>query len=371
MKKIFTLLVALVALTMGVQAQSITSMTAKVSINGGAVQEQSLPATEFPIITLEGATTSFVINDILVETSGTISDVTFFARIYKVNTTGGEHEWAEVPMTHENGLWHIPASTLEQMGGTANGIELIESSMSSDPRYFEFYVVANSSTTPVYWNNGGDNYKIKFSTGEGTEQQVKYYKNGTAGINIIVTGNDGKQTYNEEKDITYTGDFIREKWYGWNPGEISSLVIDDIYVAVSCEDGVGISSVSLQYKVYEDGQTASWNGLEATLFSTSGKKREYKAEGLAKDVTTGLTPGKSYTLEVMYQVVTTESEYIFLAQKTNNDKFTFTYTGSTDVNEISEDAASQGGKTYNLAGQQAGANEKGVLIKKGKKFIKQ
>ena len=94
MKKIFTLLVALVALTIGVQAQSITSMTAKVSINGGAVQEQSLPATEFPIITLEGATTSFVINDIIVETSGTISDVTFFARIYKENTTGGEHEWA-------------------------------------------------------------------------------------------------------------------------------------------------------------------------------------------------------------------------------------------------------------------------------------
>ena len=189
MKKYLALVVALVAIAMGAQAQSITSMKAKVSINGGAVEEQQLPATGFPIVDLtDEATTSFVIKDIIVETSGSIADVYFFARVYKVNTSS-EHEWGQVPLTPENGVWHISASTLEQMG-FPNGVELIEPEMSSDPRYFEFYTVANKNATPIYMNNGGDNYKIMFSTGGESEAKVKFYKENTAGINISANGEE-------------------------------------------------------------------------------------------------------------------------------------------------------------------------------------
>ncbi len=361
MKKIFTLLVALMAIAMGAQAQSITSLKAKVSINGGAVMEQELPATGFRVVDLtDEATTSFVIKDIIVGTSGSISNVSFWVRVQKVDTSS-PHEFAEVPLTYESGVWHVSASTLEQMG-FPDGVELVEPSMSSDPRYLEFYIVANNS---ISWNNGGENYKIKFSTAGETEAKVKFYKDGTAGINISANGE-------EEKEITYTGDFVREKWYGWQPGEVSSLVIDDIYVAISCEDGVGISSVSMQYKVYEDGQEASWNTLETYQFSSkaSSSKRMYRAEGLAKDVTTGLTSGKNYTLEIMYQVVTTENEYFFLAKGTHNDKFTFTFTGSTGVNGVAAEGAKFAGKCYNIAGQQVNANYEGLQIIDGKKVIK-
>ena len=303
---------------------------------------------------------NFVIKDIIVGTSGSVSNVSFWVRVQKVDTSK-PHEFTEVPLTYESGVWHLSASTLEQLG-FPDGVELVEPSMSSDPRYLEFYIVANNS---ISWNNGGENYKIKFSTAGEAEAKVKFYKDGTAGINISANGE-------EEKEITYTGDFVREKWYGWQPGEVSSLVIDDIYVAISCEDGVGISSVSMQYKVYEDGQDASWNTLETYQFSSkaSSSKRMYRAEGLAKDVTTGLTSGKNYTLEIMYQVVTTENEYFFLAKGTHNDKFTFTFTGSTGVNGVAAEGAKFAGKCYNIAGQQVNANYEGLQIIDGKKVIK-
>lgn len=233
--------------------------------------------------------------------------------------------------------------------------------MSSDPRYLEFYIVANNS---ISWNNGGDNYKIKFSTGGEAEAKVKFYKDGTAGINIIADS--------EEKDITYTGDFVREKWYGWQPGEVSSLVIDDIDVTISCEDGSLIKSVSMQYKVYEEGQAAQWNTLEATLYSTgSGSShRHYKAENLAIDVVKGLTSGKNYTLEIAYLVETTEGQNIYLSKGLKNDKFNFTVKEGTGVNEVAAEGAKVSGKCYNAAGQQVNADSNGMLIQDGKKVIK-
>lgn len=359
MKKLFTLFVALVAIAMGAQAQSITSLKAKVSINGGAVMEQELPATGFPIVdlTTEGATTSFVIKDIIVETSGSVSNVSFWVRVQKVDTSK-PHEFTEVPLTYESGVWHLSASTLEQLG-FPNGVELVEPSMSSDPRYLEFYIVANNS---ISWNNGGENYKIKFSTAGETEAKVKFYKDGTAGINIIADS--------EEKDITYTGDFVREKWYGWQPGEVSSFVIDDIFVTVSCEDGSLIKSVSMQYKVYEEGQEAQWNTVGTSLWSTSGERRQYWAENLAIDVVKGLTSSKNYTLEIAYLVETTEGQNIYLSKGLKNDKFNFTVKEGTGVNEVAAEGAKVSGKCYNAAGQQVSADSNGLLIQAGKKVIK-
>ena len=359
MKKLFTLFVALVAIAMGAQAQSITSLKAKVSINGGAVQEQQLPATGFPIPDLtDEATTSFVIKDIIVETSGSVSNVSFWVRVQKVDTSK-PHEFTEVPLTYESGVWHLSASTLEQLG-FPDGVELVEPSMSSDPRYLEFYIVANNS---ISWNNGGDNYKIKFSTAGEAEAKVKFYKENTAGINISANGE-------EEKDITYTGDFVREKWYGWQPGEVSSLVIDDIFVTVSCEDGSLIKSVSMQYKVYEEGQEAQWNTVGTSLWSTSGERRQYWAENLAIDVVKGLTSGKNYTLEIAYLVETTEGQNFYLSKGVKNDKFTFTVKESTGVNEVAAEGAKVSGKCYNAAGQQVSADSNGLLIQDGKKVIK-
>ena len=360
MKKLFTLFVALVAIAMGAKAQSITSLKAKVSINGGAVMEQELPATGFTIVDLTtvGATTSFVIKDIIVETSGSVSNVSFWVRVQKVDTSK-PHEFTEVPLTYESGVWHLSASTLEQLG-FPDGVELVEPSMSSDPRYLEFYIVANNS---ISWNNGGDNYKIKFSTGGEAEAKVKFYKDGTAGINISANGE-------EEKDITYTGDFVREKWYGWQPGEVSSLVIDDIFVTVSCEDGSLIKSVSMQYKVYEEGQEAQWNTVGTSLWSTSDKRRQYWAENLAIDVVKGLTSGKNYTLEIAYLVETTEGQNFYLAMGTHNDKFNFTVKEGTGVNEVAAEGAKVSGKCYNAAGQQVSADSKGLTIQAGKKVIK-
>ena len=362
MKKYLALVVALVAIAMGAQAQSITSLKAKVSINGGAVMEQELPATEFPVVdlTTEGATTSFVIKDIIVGTSGSVSNVSFWVRVQKVDTSN-PHEFTEVPLTYESGVWHVSASTLEQLG-FPNGVELVEPSMSSDPRYLEFYIVANNS---ISWNNGGENYKIKFSTAGETEAKVKFYKENTAGINISANGE-------EEKDITYTGDFVREKWYGWQPGEVSSLVIDDIDVTISCEDGSLIKSVSMQYKVYEEGQAAQWNTIEATLYSTgSGSShRHYKAENKAIDVVKGLTSGKNYTLEIAYLVETTEGQNIYLSKGLKNDKFNFKVKEGTGVNEVAAEGAKVSGKCYNAAGQQVSAGSNGLLIQDGKKVIK-
>ena len=42
---------------------------------------------------------------------------------------------------------------------------------------------------------------------------------------------------------------------------------------------------------------------------------------------------------------------------------------STGINEISSASKNTTGKTYNVMGQQVGANAKGLLIRDGKKFV--
>lgn len=63
--------------------------------------------------------------------------------------------------------------------------------------------------------------------------------------------------------------------------------------------------------------------------------------------------------------------YYVLATGTKAGFFGFKYTtGSTDISGITAEEANENAPVYNLAGQRANKNAKGILIQNGKKFIK-
>jgi hypothetical protein len=126
------------------------------------------------------------------------------------------------------------------------------------------------------------------------------------------------------------------------PGEVASLILDKFainyyhnsnLVEVKDQENNGIS---IQYKVYEgtDGSNADWEMVTpATISSTvtytvlSGvlvKQCLAEASGLGVDIANGLEAGKTYTVEIMAQVMTAEENAFFFPGGAEKAKFTFT-----------------------------------------------
>jgi len=363
-------MVALFAMALSAQANEIQSVRITISVNGHE-EVQEIPESGMPEVDLtDEATTSFIIKKVEVTaSSGTaLNSVELVATMYNTSdgTPSSADAWRRMELKQSN---EDKATWVLDMG---DGIDLIEDGEGGKTKTFELYVQGkNSSSADVFYNNGGNNYKIKFSTDASNAWKVKFYKKTTAGLNLKVDG--------EDMNINYTGDFVREQYYGWNPGEIGSLVIDGFDVTISCNDGVSIQSVSLQYKVYEEGSEGSWSGLEATLTDSSDEwnedekqtshKRKYAASGLARNVASGLKTDTNYVLELMYQVVTTDGDYIFISRGVNNDTFGFTVKEATGIEDISSESESAPSTRYNLNGQPVDEDYTGIVIENGKKVI--
>ena len=368
--RILTLLIALLAMATGARAaDEIKSLTLYIAHNNKPAFKVEVPASGFDEVNLsEEQTTSLIISKVEVETSGSVSDIAFWGSMYSVKDGGASaDEWRGLSLANQgDGKW-----ALEFDGG----VELIEEDWigANKTKTFEFYVKGkNSSGNNIFYNNVGANYKVTFTTGEGsdTNWKVKFYKAETATLDLRVDGTPQSYTYN--------GDAARTPGPDQQPGEVKSLIIDGFSVWFIHNDGVGIDNVSLQYKVYEEGQEGGWNRLDAAFISAEDiknieknridHKMTYAASKLNCDITESLKPGKNYVLEIAYQVVTTDNDYFFEGKGTESSLFKFSLSNDAHVKDVTTEENAEGTR-YTLGGQPASKDYKGIVVEKEKKYI--
>ncbi len=308
----------------------ITNMKLTISYNGEQFT-QSFDASGFQMLDLTAEfTNSMIIKKVEVQTQGTVSDVVFVATMNPADETPNSDNWVNMPLQ-----WNKDGEGWVLDFG--DGIELTKEIEDSQPRIFQFYVQAkNSAGSDIFYNNGGETYKVKFTyQGGGNENwKVKFYKDGTAGLGLLVNG--------EQWSTSYTGDAIRERYYGWNPGEVSSLAIDNFSLSFIRNDDVSIDNVKLKYRVYEDDATGGdWTSITANLTSYDDIYNNNKdvtehymcfsASNLYTNVTSGLESGKGYVLELYYKVTTTDGSTIDFGKDKDGMKFYFSIAESSEV----------------------------------------
>lgn len=327
--KLFTLLITLFAIvSTSMAAGEITGLKLTFSVNGGADEVLTLPASGFSMISTGTGVTSLKMKKVEVTASAlSVSDVYFYGAFYTSGDTPSASNWVGFPLYSEGlGNWVFDLG---------EGEEMIESGWEGNTKVFECYVKAkNSSNDDIYYNNGGQNYKMSATIGSGggsTDWAVKYYAQSTATVDLTWNGTTNR-------NYSYNGNGVREQFYGENPGEVGSLVINGFSTRFiyNKNAGVDIQSVTLQYRINVDGAEGMWNGLngtldqEETIWNPEEERYEYRriyyASNLNLDVAYGLEPGHNYELQLMYQVLTTGGDYIFLKKNAQDMKLAFTVT---------------------------------------------
>ena len=300
----------------------IKNLILTVRLNGGEAFTQEIPAEGFPVVDLtDEQTTSLIIEKIEVQAIESVSDVSFLGTMYSTNSGSSGDEWREYNMEYKsNGRWMLYFG---------EGVELVEEDWigQNKTKTFEFYARAyDGSGSQFFYNNGGANYKVTFSTGEGGDWKIKFLDGITAGLTFSLDGEERIYNFNG------AGDRVPEDQLG----QVSSLVINGFALQFNMAEGVKTNDVSLQYRVYEEGQEpeGGWNRIDAThLDEEEGNKMFCYAEDVERNVTNGLEPNRVYILEVNYQVVVGE-EYFFLGKNKESSKFRFTLTENVVQDEI-------------------------------------
>ncbi len=291
----------------------INSMKLTISHNGGPAFTQEFPSSGWEELVLGGQTTSLIISKVEVQTAGSMQAVMLQGTIYNTSQGGpsGSDEWRPMPLENKgNGKWEL------DMG---EGIDLIESDWLNEnkSKTFEFYVQAdNGSGTQFFYDNGGAHYKVTFSTGEGSSDKIQFQEGRTAELSLA--SNNGWYGYAYDKE--------GNRDPSDQPGQLSSLTIEQFALWFKTADGVKTNDVSLQYRVYEEGQETEggWNRIDAQQIMDVGSNIMYcDANGVGVNVTSGLEPNKNYVLEVYYQVVVDGEYYVFGKDK-EDCKFRFT-----------------------------------------------
>ena len=310
--RLFTLFMAVFAFAWSVKADEITGLKLTISHNGGPAFTQEFPSSGWEELVLGGQTTSLVISKVEVQASSSLATVMFTGTMYSTSQGGpsNDGEWRSYSLQDKgNGKWEL------DMG---EGIDLIEADWlnANKTKTFEFYVQAYyGSGSQFLYDNGGAHYKVTFSTGEGPDWKIKFLEEYTADLLLNVGG--------EGRSYSFKGDGSRTPED--QLGQISSLAIDQFALWFRYNDGVKTNDVSLQYRVYEEGQEpeGGWSRIDAPQFYDQGSNTMFfYTDMMGLDVTNGLEPNKDYVLEVNYQVVV-DGEYIFLGKNKEGSKFRF------------------------------------------------
>ena len=195
-KSYLTALLLMVAgvVTTWAQTGQILGMTLTVQYNGSPAFTLPVISEGWPVLDLtDELTTSLVIQKIDVQTSGTVSGVAFTATMYKTEKgLQPDDGWRTFPLNDMgDGQWQLDLGP---------GVDLIDEGMTS-PRTFQFYLKAQDGAgNDIFFNNGGQDYKLLFIPGEGELPVTNKIKSLTLTINC-----DGEQ---------FTQSFPSE---GWEP----------------------------------------------------------------------------------------------------------------------------------------------------------
>lgn len=362
--KIFTLFVALMALSINALAQQITSMKITINHNGNGAFTQEFPASGMEVVDIsDEVSTSIVIVKVEVETSGTVNSVEFAGGMYSTNSATQPEEYRFLPFQKgEGNKWVLEANA-----------ELIDKEWLEKPKQktFEFYVVGNRESTPIYYNNGGEHYKVRFATVEaasGGDWFCKVFKESTASLTLKI---DGQST-----EYRYSGDGNRDP--SQQIGELSTLSLESFWLYLLLNDNVSITAdnVSVQMKVYKEGTSGEWNtvqcqgveNLSMTEFDTG--IIEHHASCTASQLGINIVGGNAqqtfeanttYILEVKYQVKL-DDKYYFFPSNTDASLYKFSVKESAAIEDLQSTTADNS-PIYNLQGQQITPTYPGMTVR--------
>ena len=321
------LLLALLSL-LGVTAwaSSFTSITLRIDA-GGRMMSIPLPATGFSTVDMSGtAMPSVVLDGYSAVTSGTVQNVYLYGALYQEGTS--PNEWHQVPsMPGGDNTWSI--SGLD--------IDFVQEMSPGKVYYIEAYFEGvTDKGEKFYYNNGGSNYKVKVLAG-GESEPLRFLDGNTASVMLNVDGST--------REYTFSGNGSR------NPsdqvGQLSKLSIEGFEVEFMRQSGLEISSVSLQYKVYGEGEDGSWNGLEASSQQDVGGDKLHKSfysYGIGQSIDVSmLDKGRTYVLELMFQVVTGGGKYYFFGRGSDAMRFKFSVADDEDPMKKKFDLNEDGG----------------------------
>ena len=307
-KTLLSLVFLLTAIAAG--AQSITGATFTYTFNGVQTTMGCLPSgCETEDLTSTVAE-NLKIDAVVVQTSGYISDLKILAANYKSGEK--DPEVMEVPLIKNGDIWYIPAETIQRMD---DGYLVKDNNKSTATRYFTFYFVANEDDkNPIIYDNGGNYYSIRYKTddgqggGGGQTDNITFYDTNTATLNLSMTGG-----WSSNITYTYAGDGSRD--ISDQPGGVSSLEISGFTLRLQrSSTNLEIRSVSVQYKVYQEGSDGQWNTLNYDFQEDEGGNilaKKYTCTTSTQDLTKGLKQGPTYILEVKYQIVDKSGNYYF------------------------------------------------------------
>jgi hypothetical protein len=336
-------------------SDGITSFELFVKVNGSHEDlKVEFPASGYPVMDMsDQPVSSIIINVVKVGTNKEMRGVKVKGTVYKLGSS--PEEWRDIPLIDQgDGKWRL------------DGIDadLIDPSMNTDPRVFEFYVKAEGASDghAYYYNNGGENYKVIYVKDGGASSAISFPSTGAAMLTLNV--NDKSRT-----QYTYNGNGSRNP--SVQPGELGSLVIESFsFEMIRGNSDVNVTSGSLQYRVYPSEKADGvWNGIDGNLTNWKDDNENLRTtarkDNVNLNVAQGLPVGH-YTLEIKYQCIA-NGDFYFLPDQAGSNLYNFSIS-TTGVVELQ----AAGGKNkkvqrFNLSGQPVGENYRGIVIEDGKK----
>lgn len=302
MKKIQLLLIFALAGVTGAWAASASFTAASITLGD---HTENLPASGMDMVVLEEPMESFVLDGFQTTVSGTAESVKLVGTMYKDGQS--PNEWRDIPAGNGGGsVW----------GVSGLNFDIIEGEFAGKTFVLEFYFEGtDKSGQSFYYNNGGQNYKVKFTKAEGSGNQPVQFTE--ASLTLTLDNNNTLQ-------YTFPDENSRDPWD--QPGELSSLRIDGFSLQVVRESGVKLEDVSVQYKVYEQGSDSNWNGIQYASQEDVGDKYHkhfWNDHAYVEIDTSNLTEGKTYVLEIMFQLIDDEGDYYIFGRNSDAMKFNF------------------------------------------------
>ena len=275
-------------------------------------EEQEIPQSGMPEVDLTDNGTNaegfFVIDGFKATTTGDMTEVKMMGAVYQ---TGAQaNQWHAIPAQEvSDGNWQA----------TGQDIDLLKDLVVGNTYILEVYLEATDADgNKYYYNNGGENYKVRFMVGE-QQEPVTFYDQETAGLGLIINGTLVDFTLNGDGTKTPDGHL----------GTIQSLSIDNFWVRCLRDSGVELGDVSLQCRVRDSGDNViyGWSRLDyqyQTDEQGDKHKKYFWANDLAADVLQNCETGQDYTLEVAYQLIDTKTgKYYFFAKDDEVGRFYF------------------------------------------------
>lgn len=305
-----------------------------VSIDGEEMPV-NIPASGMPIADLtegdeQNTTWELALNSWTVKTVETATSVAIMSRIYKSTAAAGG--WLELNASSTDGINWICTLPIN----ATDGLEKNETYI------WEFYVKATNAKGNIFYNNGGENYKIKFCYGDEKQDNVKFVSyNGESSFVTLETDGFSPYTYY----LPGIKNMAAYKNGAFQMGTVSSLSLKQFVAYIQCTN-VEIKSVSLQYKLYEQGSNGNWNIIDAEGVHDLDDDFTIKRYlSYTPHPFNALENGKDYILEVMLQAEDSDGKYYFLTNEGSGGsstgfKFAFTYQGAAPVSKGKFDVCS-------------------------------